>query len=125
MRSVWLLPLVLGGCIFWPKTTLEYRNDTLEVAVQSWADAFNRDRPEQLRLLVHPDKREAFAPKDPAIRAELASLLVQRYALGHVLKVNEQIEGREVTLYLHDGAGVEPRRTVWVRTEGRWWLWRY
>lgn len=116
--------LLLTGCIFWPKQTLEYRHDTLEVAVQSWTDAYNRDRPQQLRLLMHPDKRADFNPKDKALRAELASQLIQRYAIGQVLTVNETMEAREVTFFLHDGARVVARKTVWVLAEGHWWRWR-
>lgn len=118
------LTLLTTGCIFWPKTTLEYRNDTLELAVQSWADAYNRDRPLQLQLLVHPDKRGGFDPRSKTLRTELKRLMVQRYALGHVVKVNESLEGREVTLLMNDGSRLEPRRTVWVLAEDRWWLWR-
>ncbi len=118
------LTLLTTGCIFWPKTTLEYRNDTLEVAVQSWTDAYNRDRAAQLQLLVHPDKRAAYNPKDKAFRADLERLMVQRYGLGHTVKVNASLEGREVTLWMHDGSRLEPRRTVWVRVEDHWWLWR-
>ncbi len=126
-RSVaaWLLLLLLlGGCTFWPKPALEYRNDTLEAAVQSWTDAYNRDRADQLRLLVHPEKRADFNPQDKALRAELATLLIQRYEIGHVLNVNESIEGREVTFWLHDGSRSASRKAVWVLVKGHWWRWR-
>ncbi len=123
------LPLCAGlwlvGCSLMPTPMPQYPNNSLEATVQGFSTAYNADELDQLRLLFHPEKRKTFDREAQRIRADLDRLQVQRYAVGHQVKVNEVLDGHEVTLWLHDGASSQPRTAILVKAEGRWWVWRY
>ncbi len=125
IRILLLATLSLTGCMFYPTLKPAYRNDTLEGAVKSWAASYHADEYAQLRLLMHPDKRAALDADKDRVLSDLKRLLVQRYGLGLPLKVNETLDGNEVTLWIHDGAEASERAAVWVHAEGQWWCWRY
>ncbi len=94
-------------------------------AVQSWADAYNSDQIDTLAQLVHPRRTAAFKRGRSALIEQLKVWRIDRYRMGHKVRVNNELNGREVSLDLHDGRRGKQVTGVVVETKGRWWLWTY
>lgn len=118
--------LLLAGC----GASLRYPHSSSEEMAQAWQDAFNRDEQDQLRLLVHPDRRETFDGYAKDVEVQLSRYTILRYTLGKQVPLTGGQSGQEITFYMADGAaepGAEPidNASVIVQSGGRWWLWRY
>jgi hypothetical protein len=105
--------------------TLRYPHETPEAAAQAWADAFNRKEVGQLRLLVHPDRREPFDAYKLDLERQLQTYTIAKWSLGEEVVVNDKLHGRAVTLWFHDGTHAIENPAVLVFAEGGWWVWRY
>lgn len=105
--------------------TLRYPHATPEATAQSWADAFNRDERGQLRLLLHPDKRVEFDTQREAVTDKLRKFDIAQWAMGERVVVDGKLEGRELKVFLADGAGTRESTAVLVHAEGDWWVWGY
>ena len=102
-----------------------YNTDAPIDVVRAWADAYNSDRIDQLGLLVHPQRQADFGTERATFRERLKVWRVDRYHLGEEVRVNDQMLGHRVTLFMHDGRRGAERAVVIVETKGRWWFWKY
>jgi hypothetical protein len=118
-----LLALSLVACR--APETLKYPHTSPEDTAQAWANAFNHDEIGQMRLLVHPDRRDLFEGHEIDVRKQLAAFDIQKWAVGEEVVVNDSLKGRAVTFWFHDGAKVVQNPAVLVFAEGHWWVWRY
>jgi len=108
-----------------PPPALKYPTSTPEDAAAAWAKAFNAGDMEQLRLLVHPDRRALFEAHESDVEKQIATFDVQSYEVGEQLVVNEALRGRAVKFIFTDGSSFVENPAVLVEGDRRWWLWRY
>lgn len=129
MRRLLLLALTLSfaGCqYFQPREpVLAYSNDSVAQTAQAWADAFNRREKAQLRLLVHPERRDAFDHHAQDLHAMVERGLIAEFQVGPEVIINETRSGRVVEMHYSDGAEPKPIEVLLVAEEGRWWMWRW
>lgn len=111
-----------GGC---RQEVLKYPRQQVEVAVQSFADAFNRDERGQIELMVHPERRAVFEAHRLDLETQLAHYQIERWSLGEPVVVQEKLEGRAIRVVFTDGAVRRENESIFVLQDGQWWLWKY
>jgi hypothetical protein len=116
--------LILAACAARPVTSA-YQPRTAVAAVEAWSDAYNGDRFDQLRLLVHPLRRGHYDSDRKHTLKQLRDWRIDRYLVGPSVRVNDEYSGHEVTLFMHDGRRPEERAVIVVEAKERWWLWNY
>jgi hypothetical protein len=120
------IALVAGCEYFKPREpVLQYPNDTATQAAQAWADAYNRGEKTQLRMLVHPERRDAFDHHAADLHARLGASTIARFEVGAEVVVNETRSGRVVVNHHTEGTKPHPVEVLFVVEDGRWWMWRW
>ncbi len=104
---------------------LKYPRQQVEVAVQSFADAFNRDERGQIELMVHPERRAVFEAHRLDLETQLAHYQIERWSLSEPVVVQEKLEGRAIRVVFTDGAVRRENEAIFVLQDGQWWLWKY
>ncbi len=105
--------------------SLHYPHSTPEGTAQSFCDAFNRKEKDQIKLMVHADRRKIFDEHKADLDAQLQTYTIQRWEMGERVVVDGKLEGREIVLYFADGSSTRSNKAILVETEGDWWLWKY
>ncbi len=93
--------------------------------LRDWGDAFNTRDIVQLRLLIHPTRRNAFDAEQTRMMSELTSIRIEHFLIGYRVRVNDTMPGHEVKLSVHDGRRLTEKDVIIVKSEGRWWFWKY
>jgi hypothetical protein len=120
-----LMALAVFHCV--PQRPIKplYNPLSVQALLRDWGDAFNARTFIQLRLLIHPLRRNAFDAEQTRMLTELNSQRIDHYLVGHQVRVNETMPGYEVTLFIHDDRRMTAKDVVVVKSEGRWWFWKY
>ena len=114
----------MAGCGVQPWMA-EYRPHSPEDAVKAWTDAYNAKRYDQLALLMHPKKRDAFMEKESTIKAELKTWRIDRFKMGGRVEAAPAVTGMDARLGYHDGRRGSDRTLVVVEFKGQWWVWSH
>ena len=59
------------------------------------------------------------------MREKLKMWTIARYRLGQTQRINNEFNGQQVLLVLHNGSRELEVNGVVAETKGRWWLWTY
>lgn len=120
-----LVALAAFGCV--PQRPIKplFNPRSVQELLRDWGDAFNTRSIIQIRLLIHPLRRNAFDAEQTRMLTELNSVHIDHYLVGHLVRVNETMPGHEVELFIHDGRRVTAKDVIVVKSEGRWWFWKY
>ena len=127
-RRRWILGLLMASllsCVPQKPIRPLYNPRTPNELLRDWGDAFNTRDIIQLRLLIHPPRRNAFDAEQTRMMSELTTIRIDHFLLGHEVRVNDTMPGYEVMLYVHDGRRMTEKGVIIVKSEGRWWFWKY
>ncbi len=122
---VGLVVMTLFACV--PQKPIKplFNPRTPKELLRDWGDAFNTRDIVQLRLLIHPTRRNAFDAEQTRMMSELTTIRIDHFLVGHRVRVNDTMPGHEVNLYVHDSRRLTEKGVIIVKSEGRWWFWKY
>jgi len=128
MSRGWLIGLAaaaLLACVPQKPVKPLYNPRSQGELLRDWGDAFNTRDIVQLRLLIHPTRRNAFDAEQTRMMSELTTIRIDHFLIGHAVRVNDTMPGNQVKLFVHDGRRLTGKNVIIVKSEGRWWFWKY